>query len=160
MHNQAMSMPRQQLNPGCVPLQWRTPTASIGSALHVDHHDANSDDQCKPCAWYWRHQGCMNREQCRHCHMCSQTALKAFSKRRKGMRQTNTDAQGHVATASPNTATTRARTLMVAGTKGKELDEDMVVTVSQPLPPPPGLEGIALQLPRAWTTTSFLDMMD
>jgi hypothetical protein len=36
--------------------------------------------QCKPCAWYWRPQGCRNGEKCAYCHMCPEGELKARKK--------------------------------------------------------------------------------
>merc|ERR1712118_389453 len=47
-----------------VPVEERQPEPSIGSQLH-------GIGQCKPCAWFWRPQGCSNGPECRHCHLCS-----------------------------------------------------------------------------------------
>lgn len=58
------------------PLESRTPQQSMGSALH-------DSGQCKPCAWYWRPQGCFNCASCAHCHMCGPDALKKRKKMKK-----------------------------------------------------------------------------
>jgi len=55
------------------PLSDRKPENSIGSELH-------GMGECKPCAWFWRPQGCSNGEECRHCHMCYQGAFKTRKK--------------------------------------------------------------------------------
>lgn len=59
------------------PVHLRSPAASKGSQLHAA---AN----CKPCAWYWRPQGCANGVECFHCHQCSPAELKARKKAKKG----------------------------------------------------------------------------
>lgn len=68
--NQARSRP---LLPGVTPLDSRRPEISIGSSLH----DAA---ECRPCAWFWRPQGCQNGQDCRHCHICTQDVVKARRK--------------------------------------------------------------------------------
>mmetsp|Transcript_43083 Transcript_43083/g.109499 ORF Transcript_43083/g.109499 Transcript_43083/m.109499 type:complete len:512 (-) Transcript_43083:565-2100(-) len=42
---------------------------STGSALHVL-------GKCRPCAWFWKSQGCQNGAACAHCHLCPQGELK------------------------------------------------------------------------------------
>jgi len=51
----------------------RQPEFSAGSALH-------GTGQCKPCAWFWRPQGCLNFSECQHCHMCDRGELKKLKK--------------------------------------------------------------------------------
>jgi len=46
---------------------------SVGSAEHASGN-------CKPCAWFWKRQGCRNGEDCRHCHLCPETELKRRKK--------------------------------------------------------------------------------
>lgn len=53
----------------------RQPTPSVGSSVH-------GTGQCKPCAWYWKPQGCVNAEKCCHCHLCPEGELKARKKER------------------------------------------------------------------------------
>lgn len=53
-----------------VPLEIRKPSSSVGSTLH-------GTGNCRPCAWFWRPQGCSNGQDCRHCHMCSKGEVKA-----------------------------------------------------------------------------------
>ncbi|CAE7350780.1 unnamed protein product [Symbiodinium pilosum] len=48
---------------------------SKGSVQHGTGH-------CKPCAWFWKLQGCKNGADCRHCHLCPETEVKD-RKRRK-----------------------------------------------------------------------------
>jgi len=33
--------------------------------------------QCKPCAWFWRPQGCRNGSDCQYCHLCPEGELKS-----------------------------------------------------------------------------------
>jgi hypothetical protein len=40
----------------------------------------HSFGQCKPCAWFWRPQGCKNGDDCGYCHLCPEGALKARKK--------------------------------------------------------------------------------
>eukprot|EP00933_Yihiella_yeosuensis_P060728 TRINITY_DN634_c1_g1_i1.p1 TRINITY_DN634_c1_g1~~TRINITY_DN634_c1_g1_i1.p1 ORF type:complete len:336 (-),score=69.96 TRINITY_DN634_c1_g1_i1:122-1042(-) len=56
-----------------VPLQDRQPEISEGSQLH-------ESGQCKPCAWFWRPQGCFNYDACTHCHLCLPGELKKLKK--------------------------------------------------------------------------------
>lgn len=49
------------------------PSSSIGSAEH-------SSGRCKPCAWYWKPQGCANGIECRACHLCPKGRLKSLKK--------------------------------------------------------------------------------
>lgn len=61
------------------PLPLRQPQMSVGSA----DHDAGV---CRPCAWFWRPQGCTNGAECRHCHLCPVGEVK---KRRKANRRSS-----------------------------------------------------------------------
>jgi len=54
----------------------RLPGTSTGSVLH-------SSGNCKPCAWYWKSQGCANGEDCLHCHLCPQGEVKRRKKQKK-----------------------------------------------------------------------------
>jgi len=42
---------------------------SIGSKEH-------GSGTCRPCAWFWKPQGCMNGADCRHCHLCPPGEIK------------------------------------------------------------------------------------
>jgi len=55
------------------PLEVRQPQPSRGA-------DGHGSGLCKPCAWYWRPQGCENREHCGHCHLCPEGELKVRKK--------------------------------------------------------------------------------
>mmetsp|Transcript_34131 Transcript_34131/g.98415 ORF Transcript_34131/g.98415 Transcript_34131/m.98415 type:complete len:220 (+) Transcript_34131:111-770(+) len=67
------------LKPHVAPLHCRQPEHSIGSAAHFA-------GACKPCAWFWRPQGCDNGFECRHCHLCPAGELKS----RKRSKQSGT----------------------------------------------------------------------
>jgi hypothetical protein len=47
-----------------------TGQASLGSTLH-------GTGSCKPCAWFWKPEGCSNGAECRHCHTCSKGEIRA-----------------------------------------------------------------------------------
>lgn len=51
------------------PYETRQPQPSAGSTTH-------GSGQCRPCAWFWKPQGCANGADCRHCHMCPEGELK------------------------------------------------------------------------------------
>uniref|UniRef100_A0A6U6VBL4 C3H1-type domain-containing protein n=1 Tax=Zooxanthella nutricula TaxID=1333877 RepID=A0A6U6VBL4_9DINO len=55
------------------PLEVRSPEHSVGSKEH-------GAGECRPCAWFWRPQGCTNGFECRHCHMCPAGEVKARRK--------------------------------------------------------------------------------
>lgn len=59
-----------------LPLEERQPEESVGSSLHATA-------QCKPCAWFWRPQGCFNGFDCSHCHLCLPGELKKLKRSRK-----------------------------------------------------------------------------
>merc|ERR1711957_998251 len=43
--------------------------ASVGAQLHAS-------GQCRPCAWYWKPEGCANGASCQHCHSCPPGAVR------------------------------------------------------------------------------------
>jgi len=43
---------------------------SVGSRQH-------GTGLCRPCAWFWKHQGCANGFECGHCHLCPKGEAKA-----------------------------------------------------------------------------------
>jgi len=51
----------------------RQPERSLGSANH-------GQGDCKPCAWFWRAEGCQRGMDCWHCHLCLHGSLKARRK--------------------------------------------------------------------------------
>lgn len=65
------------LPPHVTPLDRRGPETSLGS---VDHENGD----CRPCAWFWRPQGCNNGQDCRHCHLCDQGEVKLRRKSKLG----------------------------------------------------------------------------
>lgn len=55
-----------------------TPAVAVseGSLLHAS-------GECKPCAWFWKPEGCSNGETCLHCHLCPAGAIKERKKLKK-----------------------------------------------------------------------------
>lgn len=53
---------------------------SKGSVLHAL-------GQCKPCAWFWKPDGCRNDQNCKHCHLCPEGELKERKKARRMSRR-------------------------------------------------------------------------
>lgn len=43
---------------------------SLGSSLH-------KVGKCRPCAWFWKPQGCQNGQECAHCHLCPVEEIKS-----------------------------------------------------------------------------------
>mmetsp|Transcript_73799 Transcript_73799/g.130377 ORF Transcript_73799/g.130377 Transcript_73799/m.130377 type:complete len:226 (-) Transcript_73799:395-1072(-) len=52
---------------------------SVGSAGH-----ASGD--CKPCAWFWKPEGCQNDKDCLHCHFCPAGEVNRRKKLHKAMK--------------------------------------------------------------------------
>jgi len=44
-------------------------STSVGSGLH-------GTGSCKPCAWFWKVEGCSNSVDCRHCHACPEGEIR------------------------------------------------------------------------------------
>mmetsp|Transcript_18169 Transcript_18169/g.31899 ORF Transcript_18169/g.31899 Transcript_18169/m.31899 type:complete len:342 (-) Transcript_18169:75-1100(-) len=42
---------------------------SVGSAAH-------ESGACRPCAWFWKPEGCKNGKECKHCHLCPEGELR------------------------------------------------------------------------------------
>eukprot|EP00747_Dinoflagellata_sp_TGD_P088908 gnl/TRDRNA2_/TRDRNA2_164156_c2_seq13.p1 gnl/TRDRNA2_/TRDRNA2_164156_c2~~gnl/TRDRNA2_/TRDRNA2_164156_c2_seq13.p1 ORF type:complete len:250 (-),score=51.21 gnl/TRDRNA2_/TRDRNA2_164156_c2_seq13:106-786(-) len=61
---ECMSMDPMMVPPGLGSLP------SYGSMLH-------GTGQCRPCAWFWKAQGCQNGQECGHCHICPDGEIKA-----------------------------------------------------------------------------------
>jgi len=53
---------------------------SVGSLQH-------GSGDCKPCAWFWKSQGCQNGRDCMHCHLCPKTEVKARKKLKTKIRK-------------------------------------------------------------------------
>jgi hypothetical protein len=58
--------------PGLQPLDG---ASNIGSAFH-------GTGECRPCAWFWKLEGCQNGQDCRHCHICPEGEIKTRRKAR------------------------------------------------------------------------------
>jgi len=54
----------------------KEPAWSFGSAGH-------ESGECRPCAWFWRPQGCGNGANCHHCHLCEEGQVKRRRKANK-----------------------------------------------------------------------------
>jgi hypothetical protein len=63
------------LTPQAFPTGPKAPpnTPSHGSQAHAAGN-------CKPCAWFWKPSGCQNSQECRYCHICNESELKARKK--------------------------------------------------------------------------------
>jgi len=48
-------------------------TVNHGSSLH-------GTGRCRPCAWFWKPGGCMNGDECGHCHLCPEGEIRARKK--------------------------------------------------------------------------------
>lgn len=67
----------EQLKPIEQPVGELRPCWSDGANLH-------ESNQCRPCAFYWREEGCLTGAACSFCHMCDRDALMfSVEKRRK-----------------------------------------------------------------------------
>ncbi|CAE7502989.1 unnamed protein product, partial [Symbiodinium necroappetens] len=53
---------------------------SAGSQFH-------GQGLCKPCAWLWKPQGCLNGTACLHCHLCPKSEVKSRKKLRAKARK-------------------------------------------------------------------------
>jgi len=58
----------------------RVVARSVGSSLH-------GTGECKPCAWFWKPQGCQNGEECMHCHLCPHNAIRDRKKLHAAVRK-------------------------------------------------------------------------
>jgi len=57
------------MSPMSVPLPESFDLPSTGSALHLV-------GKCRPCAWFYKSQGCLNSRACAHCHICPEGELR------------------------------------------------------------------------------------
>lgn len=101
-------------------------TVSRGAAQH-------GTGECKPCAWFWKEQGCQHGQECGFCHLCPREEIK--SRRRA-------KAASARATAAASMKTTLRETL-----------EAVRVQPPQPLPSPAARMPILELLPRVMPST-------
>jgi len=40
---------------------------------------------CRPCAWFWKQNGCQNAQDCNHCHLCPEGEIKGRKKNKLTM---------------------------------------------------------------------------
>lgn len=73
-----------------------TESPSIGSQLH-------GSNLCKPCAWFWKKEGCLNGAECRHCHSCTYGEL---TRRKSENRRRNRRLSGVERRAATSTTVT------------------------------------------------------
>jgi len=59
---------------------------SVGSSLHAS-------GQCRPCAWFYKSQGCSNAKDCKHCHLCPEGELKIRKKNYQEKHKDTTEPQ-------------------------------------------------------------------
>mmetsp|Transcript_42154 Transcript_42154/g.106100 ORF Transcript_42154/g.106100 Transcript_42154/m.106100 type:complete len:417 (+) Transcript_42154:61-1311(+) len=55
-------------------------TPSHGSVFHAR-------GTCRPCAWFWKPQSCLNGQDCEHCHLCPEGELKSRKKLKQRSRR-------------------------------------------------------------------------
>ena len=60
-------------------LSERTTCWSAGASLH-------QSEECRPCVWHWKPEGCESGAACPYCHMCDQNALRSAVKGRRKAR--------------------------------------------------------------------------
>ena len=75
----------------------RSPAASAGSNMH-------GTGDCRPCAWFWKKQGCQNGEACRRCHLCPEGEVKKQWKKKR----TDSSGRRHAASSGRPTDATRS----------------------------------------------------
>jgi len=117
------------------------PLPSLGSALH-------GSGDCRPCAWFWKPQGCHNGEACRRCHLCPEGELK---RRKKALKQVSVSSDDctspeEVPTSVSSSTAVTPRVLAASfdslapsysGVLSGQLDTFEARTFAAPIPPPP-----------------------
>jgi len=48
----------------------------------ISQAEQHGSGLCRPCAWFWRPQGCKNGDSCGHCHLCPEGELKQRKKKK------------------------------------------------------------------------------
>jgi len=102
--------------------------------------------ECKPCAWFWKPQGCTNGADCLRCHACAAGEIKNRRKRQLKMMKLGMSeealllAEDEVPTSVPSSAVVTPR-LPSASTLGPLLPPPTPPSLAslswKPLPPPP-----------------------
>ncbi|CAE7472296.1 GekBS024P [Symbiodinium natans] len=95
-YSDASASPRQPLAGEALTEMPVTKLASQGSNFH-------GNGNCRPCAWFWKPTGCLNGEECRHCHMCPPGEVKNRKKNKLAMLR--------LGLATPTAAATNAKAL-------------------------------------------------
>lgn len=72
---------------------------SRGSVFH-------GTGKCRPCAWFWKQQGCQNAQDCGYCHICPEGELRSRKKSKVAAMR-----MGALAPAKPGSASGLIRTL-------------------------------------------------
>jgi len=81
--------------PATTPVPQLQTTVTPGQPLPSPGSAEHGTGECKPCAWFWKPQGCSNGANCGHCHLCPQGELKARKKlKRASLRGNSTAEQG------------------------------------------------------------------
>eukprot|EP00933_Yihiella_yeosuensis_P017168 TRINITY_DN1441_c0_g1_i3.p1 TRINITY_DN1441_c0_g1~~TRINITY_DN1441_c0_g1_i3.p1 ORF type:complete len:503 (-),score=117.10 TRINITY_DN1441_c0_g1_i3:472-1902(-) len=107
---------------------------SVGSALHASGN-------CTPCSWFWKQSGCQNGEDCRHCHLCPKSEVRA---RKKDKMKQKKHSQFHRQSPPEITATTAKTSSMQIGKTVEDPQRvqpqaDDVLSLAD-IRAPPGLE--------------------
>lgn len=93
-----------------------------GSSLH-------GTGECKPCAWFWKPQGCQNGKECIYCHLCPRNAgNKNHKKLRTAIRKELAQVPQQVEPSGNLEAESKARLQQLSGGS----DEGGVESLSSP----------------------------
>jgi hypothetical protein len=103
---------------------------SVGSAMH-------GNGECRPCAWFYKPQGCSNGAECRHCHVCGDGEIKSRKKVKVAGLRTGSKEDREISKTSEEAVTTTeektAKSLFAPpglGTPGKTTAESENAVVS------------------------------
>mmetsp|Transcript_31384 Transcript_31384/g.57618 ORF Transcript_31384/g.57618 Transcript_31384/m.57618 type:complete len:553 (+) Transcript_31384:54-1712(+) len=69
----------------------RQPQPQSSSHLPSQGSERHGTGECRPCAWFWKPEGCRNGADCFHCHLCPFGELKA-RKRAKAVLKSSEEA--------------------------------------------------------------------
>mmetsp|Transcript_19698 Transcript_19698/g.35655 ORF Transcript_19698/g.35655 Transcript_19698/m.35655 type:complete len:258 (+) Transcript_19698:100-873(+) len=122
-----------------VGLDVRSPTWSIGAELH-------DQDQCRPCAWYWKAVGCTGGIECQFCHMCGPGVFQLKTAIRRAERVAELQAEQRRAQRKGQRllrARAKARAQFAASSTQQFNSAAQQFMVPPPPPPPPPMPGMA-----------------
>lgn len=104
---------------------------SVGSGLH-------GTGICRPCAWFWKAQGCSNGEGCFHCHFCPEGEIAGRKKMKLAvMRVMNRTTSAPDRAEEQTTTPSRRTRLVVASTPVEKTVAEVAADApaAEPVPP-------------------------